>query len=63
MSSHLKNYFRFTFDEVTEYALNIDQLFEGTTICETVSHGLKQTKQPAVKNIHRIPTEILSQLY
>ena len=41
MSSDPKNYFRFTFDEFTEYTVHIAQLFEGTTICETAGHGLK----------------------
>ena len=63
MSSDPKNYFRFTFDEFTEYTVNIAQLFEGTTICETAGHGLEQTKCPADKNNHRILTEILDQTY
>ena len=43
MSSDPKNYFRFTVDEFTEpiITINIAQLFEGTTICETAGHNLK----------------------
>ena len=32
-----------------------------TQLCETAGHGLKWTKCPAVRNTHRIPTEILNQ--
>ena len=41
MSSDPKNYFGFTFDEFTEYTVNIAQLNLGTAICETADHGLK----------------------
>ena len=63
MSSDPKNYFRFTFDEFTEYTVNIAQLFEGTTVCETAGQGLKQTKRPAVKTIHRIPQSNLLKVF
>ena len=45
-----------TFPEFTrEYILN------AVSKCPAAGHGLKLTKCPAVRNIHRIPTEILNQ--
>ena len=58
--SDSKIYYGFVVDEFYNLVHTINSQWSEFP---TAGHDLKQTKCPAVRNIHRIPTEILSQAY